>query len=62
MRLEEGGIPPPPAGGGYCLVPNCSGVLYSELRREELWDKQAWKDDPSPFHANPHLFIVGLNI
>ncbi len=22
---------------------------------------QAWKDDPSPFHANPHLFIVGLN-
>jgi transposase InsO family protein len=23
---------------------------------------QAWKDDPSPFHANPHLFIVGLNI
>jgi transposase InsO family protein len=22
---------------------------------------QAWKDDPSPFYANPHLFIVGLN-
>jgi 7,8-dihydro-6-hydroxymethylpterin-pyrophosphokinase len=22
-----------------CLVSHCSGVLYSELRREELWDK-----------------------
>ena len=24
---------------GSCLVPRCAGVIYSQLRRDDLWDR-----------------------